>query len=609
MSGRARLSVFGGGASELRIEQKLITIQVDAISRGGLVEIIERNRFRSYSLKIDLGGVSWAIKALRQVWGQHKDRSFFSKYTSSSAVFLVQKFSNKGGIFAEMSKWEAGVKRSNIIIPAGADGQRWQAMATMLERIIHGGFRVLDVERNVRSTDKGGHNNKNQFDFSSRKGDSEGNRSILQETGANRAVSYADVLKSRSNSLDGNNFFLEIRKMVVCTRMNFFDEWAQIEKELNRSFKTSIVLRPFQLNKAMFFAQNSDEADYYGTQGVCFFHKSIAVRLDRWSEEVFSKDVVIASNGDRRDFGGSKIKGFTKPGQKEVLSAMEISGTQHGEDGEESQGNRHACTKEMRSQLADTLVGGEDNGGSARVNRGGQPGKDNCTGLGFNSNGLGPRVSFSHPIEVSGPGLNRVIGCDGGCNGEDGLRCRSAMESTQFPPCDGSDQVARAIRILSPTHRELNTEEIHLGLADVVDRSVGDLQRFNEGPETGIQELMEVIRTSEKQINEVEEGHFEIHEVLQNLEEYGSSASSESRSKGEISEDEQVDSDWDLNRFFNIDCTTLDENFGKVSEALHQVSSSITQGVAGSSFHRGLHALPDFSSSGGGVQDGLSSSL
>ncbi|KAI8027750.1 hypothetical protein LOK49_LG02G03124 [Camellia lanceoleosa] len=47
----------------------------------------------------------------------------------------------------------------------------------------------------------------------------------------------------------------------------------------------------------MFFAENSDEADYYGTQGVCFFHKSIAVRLDRWSEEVFSKDAVIASNG------------------------------------------------------------------------------------------------------------------------------------------------------------------------------------------------------------------------------------------------------------------------------------------------------------------------
>ncbi|KAI7989503.1 hypothetical protein LOK49_LG13G01535 [Camellia lanceoleosa] len=88
-----------------------------------------------------------------------------------------------------------------------------------------------------------------------------------------------------------------MRKVVVCTRTDFFDDWAQIEKELNRSFKTSIVLRPFQLNKALFSAKSSEEADYYGAQGVCFFHKSIAVRLDRWSEEVFSKDAVIASNG------------------------------------------------------------------------------------------------------------------------------------------------------------------------------------------------------------------------------------------------------------------------------------------------------------------------
>ncbi|KAI8008392.1 hypothetical protein LOK49_LG07G01637 [Camellia lanceoleosa] len=178
--------------------------------------------------------------------------------------------------------------------------------------------------------------------------------------------------------------------------------------------------------------------------------------------------------------------------------------------------------------------------------------------------------------------------------------------ASQFPSCEGSDQVDPAIQILSPIRRDMYTEEIHFGLADVVDRSVGDLQGFNGRSETGIQELMEVIRISEKQINEVDEGHFEIHEVLQNLEEYGSSASSESKSEGEISEDEQVDSDWDLNRFFNVDCTTLDENFDKVPEALNQVSSSVTQGLTVSSFHEGLHAIPDSSSSGDGVRDGLS---
>ncbi|GMP34114.1 hypothetical protein CsSME_00007127 [Camellia sinensis var. sinensis] len=179
MSERARLRVFGGGASELRIEQKLITIQVDVGSRGGLVEIIERNRFRSYNMKIDLGGVSWAIKPLRQ------------------------KFSNKGGVFVEMSKWEAGVKRNNIIIPAGVD-------------VIHGGTRVSNVEREVRTTDKGGHNRNNQSVFSTRRGNSEGNR----------GASYADVLKSRSSSSNGNNFFLEMHKVVVCTRTDFFDGWA-----------------------------------------------------------------------------------------------------------------------------------------------------------------------------------------------------------------------------------------------------------------------------------------------------------------------------------------------------------------------------------------------
>ncbi|GMP54367.1 hypothetical protein CsSME_00019565 [Camellia sinensis var. sinensis] len=67
---------------------------------------------------------------------------------------------------------------------------------------------------------------------------------------------------------------------------------------------------------------------------------------------------------------------------------------------------------------------------------------------------------------------------------------------------------------------------------------------------------MEVIWASKKQIREVDEGHFEIHELLQNLEEYGSSESSKSKSKVEISEDEQADNEWDLNSFFNVDCTT-----------------------------------------------------
>ncbi|XP_028076036.1 uncharacterized protein LOC114278219 [Camellia sinensis] len=170
-------------------------------------------------------------------------------------------------------------------------------MAEMLERVIYGDSRATTDEKEIRTIDKGGYYRSNHAVFSTYRRNTNGNRFISQKTGANRGASYVEVLKSKSSSFGGNNFILEMRKVVVCTRTDFFDGWAQIEKELNRSFKASIVLRPFQLNKALFLANSSEEAVYYGAQGVCFFNKSIALRLERWSEEMISKDTVIASNG------------------------------------------------------------------------------------------------------------------------------------------------------------------------------------------------------------------------------------------------------------------------------------------------------------------------
>ncbi|XP_028076003.1 transcription factor Pur-alpha 1-like [Camellia sinensis] len=175
----ARLTVYGGGASELRIEHKLITIQMDVEFRGGSVVIIERNRLRSYTMKIDLGGVSWAIQALRQVWGQCSDKPFFSKYTSSLAVFWIQKVCNKNGVFAEISKWEAGVNRNNIIIPAGVDGHGWEAMAEMLERVIYGDSRATTDEKEIRTIDKGGYYRSNHAVFSTYRRNTNGNRAVF----------------------------------------------------------------------------------------------------------------------------------------------------------------------------------------------------------------------------------------------------------------------------------------------------------------------------------------------------------------------------------------------------------------------------------------------
>ncbi|KAI7992518.1 hypothetical protein LOK49_LG12G01475 [Camellia lanceoleosa] len=695
---------------------------MDVESRGGTVVIIERNRFKSYTMKMDLGGVSWAIQALRKVWGQRSDKPFFFKYSSSSAVFWIQKVCNKNGVFAEISKWEAGVNRNNIIIPAGVDGQGWEAMAEMLERVIYGDSRATTDEKGIRTTDKGGLYRSNHDVFSTYRRNTNGSRFISQKTGANRGASYAEVLKSKSISCGGNNFSLEMSKVVVCTRIDFFDGLAQIEKELNRSFKASIVLRPFQLNKALFLAKSSEEADYYGAQGVCFFNKSTAVRLERWSEEMISKDTVIASNGswisvcdlpfnlwNKRVFEwiGSKCGGLlevdrrtrnfenlfearlkvrgcgngflpaivhvqleeisvivrlealSKPiGRREVHRQGRWSGdfSAGEEEGEESQETGSTRGKrEMRRQMGDLCEGGVGNGGSARVERGSQAGDPN--GLSFKSNGLGhdvgsthdvlvssksggldllqahvsqtfkdldpvlngcptavihvdrgpnniaPRASLSDPIEVLGLGSDRV----NGYKGEEGLRrCTAMMEISRFSTCDVLAPAVRHVQVLSSSHSELNLEEARLGLADVVDRSSGDFQNLNGLAKEGIGDLMEVIKASEKQIHEVDEGHFEIHEVLQNLEDYGSSASSESKSDVDISEDEQDENVWDLNRFFNEDCTTGGEGIGKVSEAQYQVNPPFAQGLSVSSLHGGLQAIPNSSFVGDRGRDGLS---
>ncbi|KAI8010041.1 Pentatricopeptide repeat-containing protein [Camellia lanceoleosa] len=108
------------------------------------------------------------------------------------------------------------------------------------------------------------------------------------------------------------------------------------------------------------------------------------------------------------------------------------------------------------------------------------------------------------------------------------------------------------------------------------------------------------------EIREVDEGHFEIHEVLQNLEEYRSSESSKSKSKVEISEDEQADNEWDLNSFFNADCTTEGEDIEKVYESLNQVNPFFNQDLTFSSSHNGVQAIPDSSFSGEGARGGVS---
>ncbi|CAL5428717.1 unnamed protein product [Camellia sinensis] len=209
------------------------------------------------------------------------------------------------GEFVELSKWVAGISTSNIIIPAGVNGKGWRDVASLLETILFG------ARQNKCNRDEEGKKVGNEITKEAKakvpynnvrlNGANRGNDTVekgqQRKTGASRGRSYAEVLKLPSMSSLRDDHSLVFHQAVVCERADFFIGWEQIEKELCKSYKISIQLRPFQLNRALFFTKNEDMVAIYGGKGWQFFGMGIAVLLERWSEEKHSGSNVIASYG------------------------------------------------------------------------------------------------------------------------------------------------------------------------------------------------------------------------------------------------------------------------------------------------------------------------
>ncbi|KAI8000907.1 hypothetical protein LOK49_LG09G02293 [Camellia lanceoleosa] len=284
-------------ALDLKIEQKIIIVQVDERSHGEVVEIIERNRHRSFTLKIDLGGVFWASQVLQDVGTTSAVGQFFRKYTNSSAIFCLQSYSNRRGEYVELSKWVAGIRRSSIIIPAGVNRQGWKDVAGLLDTILFGtrqknhvrGTEGKDAGKQMRHLAMANDLNDDVQQNGVNKEVHTEDLSHQVKTGMNRGRSYAEVLKLQSSFSISNDSSLVLQQAVMCERTDFFISWEQIEKVLCKSFKLSIKLRPFQLNRALFFTKTKEMAMFYGDKGLQFFDKGIAVILERWSDEKHRK--------------------------------------------------------------------------------------------------------------------------------------------------------------------------------------------------------------------------------------------------------------------------------------------------------------------------------
>ncbi|CAL5421948.1 unnamed protein product [Camellia sinensis] len=196
--------------------------------------------------------------------------------------FGGSKYANGKGAFIDLSKWEGGVKKCNIIIPAGNNGSGWMDTPTMLCKVI-----CNEPKRNTIGMDVG----VRVTEGVQSKGTKE--EAWERKTGVNRGRQFVDLFtKNRTGNLRA-----DMERAVVRVRCDFSSSWAQIEKELSKYLKKSIAFRPSQINRALFWVSNREEANLIGNKGLRFFNKGVAISLEKWSEVKHVKPEI--KEGDR----------------------------------------------------------------------------------------------------------------------------------------------------------------------------------------------------------------------------------------------------------------------------------------------------------------------
>ncbi|KAM7506467.1 hypothetical protein LguiA_016920 [Lonicera macranthoides] len=126
--------IYSNRSREFRFEHKRFSFEVD---NGGSMGIItETNRQRSYTIRIDFGGMFWLMEGLYSAARGSGESKFFQKYQASYGLFIMEKFSNKNGSFIRLLELQRGMVSNTIIFPAGNRGEGWRGVADRLKQMM-----------------------------------------------------------------------------------------------------------------------------------------------------------------------------------------------------------------------------------------------------------------------------------------------------------------------------------------------------------------------------------------------------------------------------------------------------------------------------------------
>ncbi|KAM7473545.1 hypothetical protein LguiB_020788 [Lonicera macranthoides] len=242
----------------IRLEFKDFRFQVT--EDGKSISITEITRGGSYRINIDFKVADWVSRELKKAVSSMGERWFVSKYQSSTALMLLQKYCNDRGVFISLMELKRGTVCRVIIFPACKNGEGWVKVADALREVVNGRvyFQMIRNETGAIRERRYMPNDQLKSQIHSQ---SE-NQIRWGKVNRESKGTFAEVLRKQSISnvyekqkttrvKEGLDGVFKWDKVFVCTKESLWHKWSTIEEAFNRRFKMGISLIPFQPDKAV----------------------------------------------------------------------------------------------------------------------------------------------------------------------------------------------------------------------------------------------------------------------------------------------------------------------------------------------------------------------
>ncbi|KAM7465483.1 hypothetical protein LguiB_013045 [Lonicera macranthoides] len=333
---RSVVSIFGTRDRCFRFEFKSFKFQIE--NGGTLVRIIEQTRNQNFVVSIDFGGVFWLVNNLRKAKEQFSKGSFFTKYQTSYALFLLQRFDNQNGSFISLSKIQQSIVKCVVVFPAGQEGEGWLGIAGELHILLFDPpKRKLGLDQRKSEWNRGATRKVTGIE---REGEPltyaeavavKHKASKVKDISNEQIVNSKEGVRVRNIVMRGKGIFVEgVRrgvvdrgdkvkqgqnmsklyhkekeqfkmddwsKTVVCTRESLWHDWSSIQNYINKLVGTEYVLFPFLPDKAIFHCCTSKEAEEFGKDRAWFSTRSTAIVLKKWHPAEVFLDKKVAFTG------------------------------------------------------------------------------------------------------------------------------------------------------------------------------------------------------------------------------------------------------------------------------------------------------------------------